>query len=250
VNNLSSQVNDNIAQTTVVLPQVVSVKTQADTNIVISAPEQAKASIMAAPEAVQTAPKVIFDKFGASKQETPSKSLVSDVRWVSDTIVKPAAISNEAAAVFVSGKQTIFDRVAEFADSIKEQIVLKQVVSNINDQSGQKINEIKMVLKPENLGSVYIKLEHTNGEIKGTIQVTNDSVKDTLKASLPELKAALGNIGITVNNFDISMATTSTGSDFQGGQGRNNFSQWQAAAQQVAGVDAFVNADGYLNYLA
>jgi flagellar hook-length control protein FliK len=178
------------------------------------------------------------------------------VRWVSETIVKPAALSNEVAAAFVSSKQTIFDRVAEFADSIKEQIVLKQVVSNINDQSGQKVNEIKMVLKPENLGSVYIKLEHINGEIKGTIQVTNDSVKDTLKASLPELKAALSNIGMTVNNFDITMANSNTGSDFQGGQGRNNFSQWQAAAQQVAaentdsGVDSFVNADGYLNYLA
>ena len=251
-----AQVNEDIAQTAVVLPQAVELKTQADTNVIINAPEQAKAPVTAAPEAVQNEVKVIFDKLGSSKQDAPSKSLVSDVRWVSENIVKPAALGNEAAAVFVSGKQTIFDRVAAFADSIKEQIVLRQVVSKISDQSGQKVNEIKMVLKPENLGSVYIKLEHTNGEIKGTIQVTNDSVKDTLKASLPELKAALGSIGMTVNNFDISMANSSTGSDFAQGQGRNNFSQWQAAALQVAaentdgGVDSFVNADGYLNYLA
>ncbi len=251
----TNQVNEDIVQTAVVLPQAVTLKTQADTNAIINAPEQAKVSAIAAPEAVQTAAKVLFDKLGTAKQDTPSKSLVSDVRWISDNIVKPAALSNEAAVAFVSGNETIFDRVAAFADSIKEQIVMRQVVSKISDQSGQKVNEIKMVLKPENLGSVYIKLEHTNGEIKGTIQVTNDSVKDTLKASLPELKAALGSIGMTVNNFDISMANSNTSSDFQG-QGRNNFSQWQAAAQQVAaentdgGVDSFVNADGYLNYLA
>jgi flagellar hook-length control protein FliK len=252
-----AQINANIAQSAFVQPQAVTLKTQPDSSAVENLLTPLKTADAVTVGAVQTATKVLYDKLGQSTQDAPSKNLISDVRWVSDNIIKPAALGNEAAAALGTDKQAIFDRVADFANSIKEQIVLRQVVSNINDSSNaSKVNEIKMVLKPENLGSVYISLEHTSGGIKGSILVTNDSVRDTLRANLPELRAALSNIGMTVNNFDISMANSNTGSAFQD-NGRQNFSQWQGSAQQTivqenieTGIDSFVNADGYLNYLA
>jgi len=133
---------------------------------------------------------------------------------------------------------------------------VRQVVSNINDSAkAPQINEIKMVLKPENLGSVYIKLEHGGGEIKGSIMVTNDAVRETLRANLPELRTALSNIGVAVSNLDISMSNSNTGAAFQD-NGRNNFTQWQNPAHNMPvenieiGIESFVNANGYFNYLA
>lgn len=257
LNNQPSQITLNIAQSSFVQPKTVELKPQAEADTAANVKPAIKTADVITVDAVKTVVKPEFDKTGSSKQDAPSKNIISDVRWISDNIIKPAALGNEAAAMLGKDKQVLFDRVAEFAGSIKEQIVLKQVVSNINDSSNSsKVSEIKMVLKPENLGSVYIKLEHVDGEIKGSIMVTNDSVRESLKANLPELRVALNNIGINVGNLDISMANSNTGSSFQG-QARNNFSQWQGAAQAFAaenimenGVDSFVNADGYLNYLA
>jgi flagellar hook-length control protein FliK len=217
-----------------------------------------KPALTATVESVQTASQVVYTPNDDIKQNQPSKGLVSDIRWVADNIIKPAADNNEAAALLSKDNKAIFDRVADFAASVKDTIVLKQIVSGINNSTDfTKVNEIKMVLKPENLGSIFIKIEHVNGDIKGSIQVTNDSVKDTLRANLPELKAALGTLGMTVNNFDVTIANSSTSSSFSGNSSNNNnYQQWQGSEIAMAhenmenGIDSFVNADGYLNYLA
>ncbi|RKY84564.1 hypothetical protein DRQ09_08495, partial [candidate division KSB1 bacterium] len=57
----------------------------------------------------------------------------------------------------------IFREVVNAAGKIKRDIIIRQIVENIADgiQVKQK-TEIKMFLKPENLGLVIIKLEHKN----------------------------------------------------------------------------------------
>lgn len=240
---------------TAIAPPQETVKAKSETIITATVIAPVKSSDALTADSVKIVPNVVLGKLTESNQDAPVKNIITDVKWVSDVIIKPAALNNEAATAG-QNNQVIFDRVAEFARSIREQIVMRQVTSKIDETgSTSKVNEIKMVLRPENLGSVYIKLEHTSGEIKGTIQVTNDAVRETLRANLPELRAALGNIGMTVNNFDISMANSNTGSAFQD-NGRNNLQQWNNEARNLAqenidsGIDSFVNADGYLNYLA
>ncbi|MEI7542210.1 MAG: flagellar hook-length control protein FliK [bacterium] len=254
-NTQTNSVTTSILQSVTVQPQLVATKTQTDSNVSINTAIPVKTVSAVTAEAVQTISKATFEKFVEIKQDATPKNIISDVRWIADNIIKPAALSNEAAAL-VNDKQILFDRVAEFVASIKEQIVVRQVVSNINDSAkAPQINEIKMVLKPENLGSVYIKLEHGGGEIKGSIMVTNDAVRETLRANLPELRTALSNIGVAVSNLDISMSNSNTGAAFQD-NGRNNFTQWQNPAHNMPvenieiGIESFVNANGYFNYLA
>lgn len=255
-NTQTNSVTTSILQSVTAQPQIVATKIQTDSNVLINTAIPVKTVSAVTAEAVQTISKATFDKFVEIKQDATPKNIISDVRWIADNIIKPAALSNETVAALVNDKQILFDRVAEFVASIKEQIVVRQVVSNINDSAkAPQINEIKMVLKPENLGSVYIKLEHGGGEIKGSIMVTNDAVRDSLRANLPELRAALSNIGVAVSNLDISMSNSNTGAAFQD-NGRNSFTQWQNPAHNMAaenieiGVESFVNANGYFNYLA
>ncbi|MCE5301089.1 MAG: flagellar hook-length control protein FliK, partial [Spirochaetia bacterium] len=173
------------------------------------------------------------------------------------TIINPSAkteIENTASAGISAKQDRLFEKVADFARSMKEQVVVRQVLENVeNSLNAVKVNEIKMVLKPENLGNVYIKLEHRDNEIKGTVTVTNNDVKEILKAGLPELKQTLASIGLNADSFDVLVADGRAGDNR--GNYSNQFTAWEGAAVGNNAiindsVDSFINVDGYLNYLA
>ncbi len=209
-----------------------------------------------APEAVKFAGERIT--VSPDKNYSPAdKSLSKDIQWVTENVINPS-IKEDTANIKgdVLAKALIFDKVTDFAMNIKEQIILKQVVSNIeNTIQAVRVNEIKMILKPENLGSVMITIEHKDDKLKANIQVLNNDVKDALKANLPELKAALNSIGLKLDSFEISTANQGMNQGL-GGQAKNPFKEWEGAALQAPvsdiniGDDPYISADGYLNYLA
>jgi hypothetical protein len=66
--------------------------------------------------------------------------------------------------------------------------------------------EIRLVLKPEHLGSVRIRLHLGESSLEGRIVVDNSNVKELLEAHLWELKSALRQEGYATANIDVTVS--------------------------------------------
>jgi flagellar hook-length control protein FliK len=65
--------------------------------------------------------------------------------------------------------------------------------------------EIRLVLKPENLGSLRIRLSLGESSLEGRIVVDNNSVKELVESSLDNLKNALRMEGYQTANLEVSV---------------------------------------------
>ena len=77
--------------------------------------------------------------------------------------------------------------------------------------------EIRLVLRPEHLGSVRIRLHLGESSLEGRIVVDNYNVKELLEANLEQLKTALRQEGYASANIDVSVSGDGT----RGEAGRN-----------------------------
>jgi|GEM_PF-2118731 hypothetical protein len=260
-NNIEISNNNSDAVMPVVIP-VVMARQSADNNSEASVLAKDAAAAPAntssaysvqtlTPEAVSAAARLLNNDSVKYQPANTSKNFVQDINWVANNIIKPAITPDSTADLTPDQMST---NVASFARSIKDQVVLKQVVMNLNNSQPVKIDEIHMVLKPENLGTITIKIEHSNNEIKGSFTVSNNDVKDIIKAGLPELKNTLANLGIKTDSLDVTVSDGNAGAYDRGSNGQ--FNEWEGAVPQAVtndfnnGADVYSGAMGYLNYLA
>ncbi len=203
------------------------------------------------PVAVSAAAQLLSNDSAKYQPENTSKNFIQDINWVANNIIKPAITTDVAAD---TAPDQLFASVASFAKTVRDQVVLKQVVMNLNDSQPVKVDEIHMTLKPDNLGTITIKIEHSDNQIKGSITVSNNDVKDILKAGLPELKNTLNNLGIKTDSLDVTVSDGNANAFDRGSNGQ--YKEWEGAVAPVTvndfndGADIYSGANGYLNYLA
>ena len=88
--------------------------------------------------------------------------------------------------------------------------------------------EIRLVLKPEHLGSVRIRLHLGESSLEGRIVVDNSNVKELLDANLEQLKSALRQEGYASANIDVTVSGGGGG----GGERRGlDTGQWAASGR-------------------
>jgi flagellar protein FlbC len=98
---------------------------------------------------------------------------------------------------FTTGlKPNILDR---FSSMLKNEIV--KHTGLIVRENGE--GEIRLVLKPESLGNVRIKVLLNNNNIEGRIIVENNSVKEMFEENLKALSDALKDEGFDSTNLDV-----------------------------------------------
>ena len=126
------------------------------------------------------------------------------------------------------------------------------------------VNEIKIQLKPAELGRMLMTIDNTGNSMKVSIMAENQTAKDILISNAGELKAVLSNSGINLESFEVDL-----GSDFrqsmadarnQAGQfGRNNRGQGSGSGEnngnteqpaEITDTASAVNTDGSLHYVA
>ena len=71
--------------------------------------------------------------------------------------------------------------------------------------------EIRLVLKPESLGSVRVRISINNNSIEGRIVVENNSVKELFDASLDNLKASLKQEGFQSASLEVAVGNQRNG---------------------------------------
>lgn len=151
----------------------------------------------------------------------------------------------------------IFEKLVDFSGRVRDDIVIKQIVKNITDAVNFKISEkteVKMMLRPENLGPVIVKFETKDNIINGRIDVATTVTRDILKTNIVELKNALNNLGYNVENLEVSMLNAYTS-----GNSHSNLNYFNKQEQQlpihisneiIEDIGVIAGTDSYLNYLA
>ncbi len=64
--------------------------------------------------------------------------------------------------------------------------------------------EIRLIIRPPELGRVRINLQMENGHIAGRILVDNGSVREVIEQNLPALQRAFAEAGLDVGEFDVA----------------------------------------------
>jgi len=197
------------------------------------------------------------------KGSESSKALLDNVRpmaadreWIKAQVSAYFSVYAQKEDVQAVVNARVFEKAADFAGNVKENIVVKQVLHNIQDavQVSNK-TEIRMFLRPDNMGAVAVRLEGHDKKITGRIEVSNAEVRDILRGHVGELKTALGNAGLIVDKFEISLMNYNSGSRFYGDSGnkyeileggvlRNDAEELLDSAGYVSG------SDRYLDFLA
>jgi len=98
--------------------------------------------------------------------------------------------------------------------------LMKQLEENVNSKIVKQSSiilkdgdsgEIKLILKPEQLGSVRIRLSLTDNKLAGQIIVDSSTVKDIFEQNLQNLEKAFRE-----NGFDTAALNVSVGGDHSG----------------------------------
>lgn len=129
--------------------------------------------------------------------------------------------------VFVPEKTAVSTLSSYTANSVEQQVT-QQVTAKIFDLSGKDgVSEVTIVLKPENLGEIAVKITSRKGAVEIVMAAQNESVGKVLNDKLSALSASLSNQNIEVKNINVvnpSDASSQMGLDFsnQGFNRRQN----------------------------
>lgn len=94
-----------------------------------------------------------------------------------------------------------FVLASEFADTMKGLIVEKFNITSLNG-----ITEARLMLTPENLGHVDVKISMHNGILTAIFQAETAMGKDALENQMIQLRASLASQGITVDKIEVTQA--------------------------------------------
>lgn len=139
---------------------------------------------------------------GSSFDDSGERVLHHDDGTHSDNSVLHASVSeqlNTDTSFEMSQSQS---RLRVDTTDIIRQIVDSMSISNTTEESA-----INLQLTPESLGRMYINVSQKNSEISARIAVSNEAVKEALQTQMVNLKEALNNSGIRVNEVEITVAS-------------------------------------------
>ncbi len=109
--------------------------------------------------------------------------------------------------------------------------------------------EIRLIIRPPELGRVRINLQMENGHIAGRILVDNGSVREVMEQNLPALQRAFAEAGLDVGSFEVSTgdsrqeAGTDDGRNKSNGNGRRPVEGAGAFAESIESIE--VNEHGH-----
>jgi|GEM_PF-2810426 len=106
------------------------------------------------------------------------------------------------------------------------QDVVNQITERIKFDVKGAVSEVRMLLKPENLGEISLKILTENGVVTAQFLADSQKIKEIIEANLNELKEALSEQGIDVSELSVSVGQDEAGSQMQ------NFLKEQEKSQQ------------------
>lgn len=153
--------------------------------------------------------------------------------------------SNGNATISLSlkgGNQVVDNGVVQTSNQDFSSMLSREIASSANDlvKTGSIIlkdnnaGTINLILNPEELGSVKIKLEISDNQITGKILVASKEAYDAFNQNLNLLKNAFIDSGFSAGGFDLAFTGSNQQGDF--GQNGNQNSSSDSGVNYKAGV--------------
>ncbi len=114
--------------------------------------------------------------------------------------------------------------------------IIRQIVDSMSISNTTEESAINLKLTPESLGRMYINVSQKNSEISARIAVSNEAVKEALQTQMVNLKEALNNSGIRVNEVEITVASHEFERNLE--QGAANDSRQQESTNSYNGSNS------------
>ena len=97
--------------------------------------------------------------------------------------------------------------------------VLEQVVKGLAFQVQGNISEMRLMLKPESLGDMALKVRVEDGKLQAQIDVSQPAIKAIVETNLSQLRQELTNSGIDVQRIDVFAAAQDLARESAGNRG-------------------------------
>lgn len=99
--------------------------------------------------------------------------------------------------------------------------VVKQIIDKIKVGINRDVTELKISLKPEELGDVTVKIASQNGIVTAQITAESQRVKEIIEAGFNQLKQALSDAGVEVSQLEVNVGSSDQNPKFEN-QGSSN----------------------------
>lgn len=86
---------------------------------------------------------------------------------------------------------------------LKEEEIAEQITARFRSMIKDGLSEVKILLKPESLGEVKIRIRMEGDMVMARIEVENKEVKEIMEKNLPLLREALSQHNLTAGTFQI-----------------------------------------------
>ena len=83
--------------------------------------------------------------------------------------------------------------------------VMNQIMSHVQSNPAERFAELRIVLKPENLGDVTLKVATQNGIVTAQFVAENQRVREVLEANFNQLRDVLQQKGLQISELSVSV---------------------------------------------
>ncbi|MCL2461137.1 MAG: flagellar hook-length control protein FliK [Defluviitaleaceae bacterium] len=113
--------------------------------------------------------------------------------------------SNAAAAAFSVTEHASEISKPEATQAVNTADVISQIMEKLKAEVTGRVSEVRISLKPENLGEVTLKVATDNGIVTAQFLAEDQRVREILEANFSRLRDALGQQGLQVSQLAASI---------------------------------------------
>lgn len=135
-------------------------------------------------------------------------------------------------------KNQKFDTIAKQAETVKAD-VFKQITGKIRLVSSEDFSEIRIQLKPDNLGKLLLKIVLDKGEIIAKFTAENNHVKEIIESNFSELKDSLQERGINVHSLSVSVGNEKRWRNNESNQPKGAVRQKGLKSMEIEDIDYY-----------
>lgn len=95
--------------------------------------------------------------------------------------------------------------VAAATATVNPTDVMNQIMNHVRMQSGDQFAELKITLRPENLGDVTLRVITQNGIVTAQFVAENQRVKEVLESNFTQLRDVLQQQGVQISELSVSV---------------------------------------------
>jgi len=185
--------------------------------VLASIMEEALSDAGKAPATVQTAAKAQGES-ATPATAAPLQAAKADAGEASAASAVPSSLTElpkSAAASVENSKPEVSVNLRNFADDVSA-FLLK----NAKPGSMGALTEARLLLKPEHLGAVDVRITLQNGQLVAHFAAQQSAAKDALENQMTQLRASLQSQGYQVERLEVTHSPSLQSGMFQGEQGR------------------------------